>query len=156
MFWPYLQLFFKGLQLFDDNGFKNQDTHWKAVHLLHFIVYGEETCEEHQFLLNKIICGIQPDEFVSPDISLTKEEKEECEHLIKVVIQNWKALKSTSIYGFRKTFLQREGLITKDHDGWLLKVQTQTLDVLLNRLTWPISIIKLPWNNHLIHVEWQV
>jgi hypothetical protein len=36
-----------------------------------------------------------------------------------------------------------------------LKVQPRAFDMLLDRLPWGFSIIKLPWMQGVLHVEWR-
>ena len=153
--WPYLQIFFKELGLLDQNlAFKSENQQRKAIHLLQYLSYGEEAIEELEFLLNKLLCGMSFDGFVSSQLELTATEKEECDHLLSSLIQNWPVLKNTSAQGLRQTFLQRQGVLTKNHKGWLLQIERKAYDIVLDRLTWPIALIKLPWNDYLIHVKW--
>jgi len=63
-------------------------------------------------------------------------------------------LGSISIEGFRIAFLQREGLLTVRNGDWLIRVERQTHDILLDRIGWTIGIIKLPWLDDIIYVEW--
>lgn len=153
--WPYLQIFFRELGLLDErNQFKDETTQWKAVHLLAEISFGEERPEEEDFLLNKIICGLRPEDFVPPEFDLTETEKEECTHLLQVLISNWPVLKKTSLVGLQKTFIQREGILSKKHDGWEVQIERKAFDIVLERLTWPIAVIRLAWLNDTIHVKW--
>jgi hypothetical protein len=40
-------------------------------------------------------------------------------------------------------------------DGaWLLRVQRETYDVVLDRFPWSITWVKLPWMNTLLRVAW--
>jgi hypothetical protein len=40
-------------------------------------------------------------------------------------------------------------------DGdWLLQVEAKTVDILLNQLPWGISMIKLPWMQRMLWIEW--
>ena len=153
--WPYLQIFFRELGLLDDDlQFENEKKAWKAIHLLQYLCTGEEEQEEFEFLLHKILCGLKPDDFVPTQSDLTELEKEECINLLEVLIKNWPVLKNTSVQGLQKTFIQRQGVLSKGHDGWELKIERKGYDIVLDRLTWPIALIKLPWNDYLIHVKW--
>ena len=44
--------------------------------------------------------------------------------------------------------------LNKKENDWSLNVEKKGFDVLLGRLPWGLSTIKLPWNNHLIYVSW--
>ncbi len=152
--WPYLEAFFTGLGLMKEQLFQDEKAFTKAIHLLHFMVFGSEGGDETHWLLNKILCGVGPTDFISDRFGLTKGEKQECEHLLRALIANWPALKNTGPDSLRQTFLQRDGLLTPKENGWLIKVERKGFDVLLDRLTWPISVVKLPWNQYIINVEW--
>jgi len=70
------------------------------------------------------------------------------------VINHWEVLKNTSADGLREAFLQRRGKLSRVDGGWLMQVEQRAIDVLLNKLPWGISIIKLPWMNEMLFVEW--
>jgi hypothetical protein len=56
--------------------------------------------------------------------------------------------------GLRETFLQREGKLQPTHDGWKLRVQRKTLDVLVDQIPWSISVVFHAWMPQPIHVTW--
>lgn len=154
LLWTNFKTLFTALGYVKNKTFISEHTAHRAVHLLHFIVTGQELGKEHEWALNKILCGLPPGTFVPYEIKLTNEEKEEAEEMAKASIKNWRALKSTSLKGFRDTFLMRDGILSSDINGWRLQVEPFSYDILLDKLPWPISVINLPWNKHLIHVQW--
>lgn len=86
---------------------------------------------------------------------LNPEAKIECEELLQAAIGHWSVLKNTSVDGLRETFLQRNGKISRVEKGWKLQVERKTVDVLLAKLPWGLGIIKLPWMNDMMFVEWE-
>jgi hypothetical protein len=154
LLWPYLDTLFEHLGFVEDGAFVSNSATHRAVHLLHFISTGHEEGEEHEWPLNKLLCSLEPEAFVPGDIELSDHETEEAEAIIKTAIEHWKALKNTSVSGFRETFLLRHGIIVSDPHGWKVEIERITYDILLDKLPWPISIIKLPWNEEIIHVQW--
>ncbi|SHJ78966.1 contractile injection system tape measure protein [Pseudozobellia thermophila] len=154
LLWPYLQAFFTGMGLMEERAFKDEQSLVKAVHLLHYLAFKTEEGNETQWLLNKLLCGMGPTEFVPEKFDLKTSDKEECEHLLKAVITNWSALKNTGTDSLRTTFLQRSGVLEPCENGWKLKIERKAYDVLLDRLTWAISVIKMPWNEYLITTQW--
>ena len=155
LLWPYLTMFFKETGLLSEKEFVDLACQQKAVHLLHYLVFKGKEAEEHEWALNKILCGMDISDFVPVEFEVTEAEKKECNNLLISAINNWKALKSTTPEGLRQAFLQRTGVLEDDRDGPKIKIETKGVDILLNRLPYPISIIKLPWIKGLIHVEWQ-
>ena len=153
--WPYLQIFFKELGLLDDdNQFDAESNSWRAIHLLHYLSHGSETAEESELILNKLICSLPLEASVPLEFELSEEEKHECENLLKAVVNNWKALKSTSTEGLKQSFIIRDGVFSYDQSGWTLTIERRSYDLLLHKLSWPISVLKFPWNHNLIHVRW--
>lgn len=149
--WPYLQLFFKELNVYTENGLTDKE---KAMHLLHYLCFGMEEEWECALFLSKIICGWDLEMPLGEKITLADSEKEECDQLIEAIVRNWPALKNTSVDGFREAFLQREGIISKVNDNWLLRIERKGYDVMLEQLEWGINTIQLSWNDYTIFVEW--
>ncbi|MEM6359198.1 MAG: contractile injection system tape measure protein [Bacteroidota bacterium] len=154
LLWPYLQMLFKELGLVEEKAFIDPESQRKAVQILHYLVQGDEVGAEHRWVIFKLLCGVKIEDFVCPEFELSKIEKEECQNLLKSVVRNWAVLKNTSPSGLQSSFLRRPGLLKQDHNGWVLHVHRIAIDVLINKLSWPISVIKLPWNKYSIHVKW--
>ena len=92
---------------------------------------------------------------VLPDnILLSDSDKQNCNNLLKAVVDHWRALKSASIEALRNTFLLREGKISHKETHWLIQVERTGADILLERLPWGYSTVKLPWLNQIILTEW--
>lgn len=151
---PFFPKLFQVLGLMED-GIFNDETHAKrAVHVLQYLANGDRKYEEVHLPLNKILCGLEIYDVADNNFQITKNEKEECESLIKAAINNWEALKNTSVEGFRNSFLVRRGRLTKNGNDWSLLVDRKVYDMLLEKLPWSISIIKHKWMNRAVFVEW--
>ena len=151
---PYLSTLFDALGLIHDNTFKDIACRDKAVQLLSYLVHGEEDLIEYNLVLPKIFCGMTLEEPVNRFVNLEEEEKKEAEALLAAVIQHWNALKNTSPNGLRANFLIREGKLEWKNSEWRLRVNQQIHDLLLERLPWSISIIRLPWMKHYLKTDW--
>jgi hypothetical protein len=151
---PFLKPFFTQLNLLDGREWKNNESTFRAVHLLKFLATGQKNVPEYSLVFEKILCGLPTDMPLPLDIILTDEEVAESESLLKAVITHWNVLKNTSIDGLRESFIKREGLLTRRENGWLLQVERKTLDVLLDSIPWGFSTITLVWTPELIFVEW--
>lgn len=152
---PFLNSFFKKLDLIEGKNFKDNAAKSKAVILLHFLATGEEHPREYEMVLPKFLCEMPVNMPLDHTIQITKEEKEEADNLLQAAISHWGALGSTSPDGLREGFLSREGKLEKEQTGWRLFVEQKTLDILLDRLPWSISILKLPWMSEMLNVEWR-
>lgn len=152
---PFLHRFFQKLELLQEKKFKDHYCWSKAVLLLQFLVSGEEKIPEYEMLLPKFLCGMPANLAMDHTISLYREEKEEASSLLEAVIENWGALGGTSADGLREGFLIRDGKLIKTGSGWKLIVEPNAIDILLERLPWAIGMIKLPWMEELLTVEWR-
>ena len=150
----FLPLFFEEIGLIKDKSFISENSAIRATMILEYICTGELVMPEHDMLLHKIICGLPPETPIPGLLDISEYESEEIDNLLRSVIEHWKALKGTSLRGLRQTFLNREGLLTHESNGWSIYVERMTVDVLIDHLPWSLSIVKMPWNDDLIYVEW--
>lgn len=150
----FFPMFFEAVGLVKKKEFVTAEAAKHAALLLQYALTGDTDMPEQELILNKILCGLPPDEPLPRTLHISKQEDEEVNNLLTSVTEHWKALKGTSMRGLRQTFLNRPGLLTKDAGGWNIYVERITVDILLDHLPWSISIIKMPWNDEFIHVEW--
>ena len=143
------------LGLLEHGEFVSTEATERAVHLLQYLV--EERCDrqEYMLVLNKILCGLPADHVLIKEIAIGDEERQTIDGLLTAVIQHWGALGNTSVAGLREAFLQREGALRFKDDNWHLQVEEKAYDMLLDRLPWSYSLIKLPWMEQALHVQWR-
>lgn len=152
LLWPFMNAFLSKIALVKDNCFVNMTSRKKAILLLQYLVDGSIEFPEHILPLNKILCGLDLLEPIHTNLDITEQEQLESENLLSAVIQNWSILKNTSIEGLRKAFLQRKGVIKVRDGDWLLQVERESYDVLLDKIPWSIGVVKLPWMNNILYV----
>lgn len=152
--WPFLNYYFGQLQLLKDGDFISPEKRAHAIQLLHYISTGNEVYPEQQLALNKIMCGMPLAHPFYGESEISENEKTETETLITTVIQKWEAIGRISVRGFRESFLMREGRLRLTDSGWMLKVNRNAYDLLLDRLPWSISMVKYKWMDKMIYVEW--
>lgn len=127
----------------------------RALALLHYLATGQPIAPEYLLGLAKVLCGLPQAEPVARIAPLTTAEMDEGATLLQAVIQHWEALRDTGVDGLRGTFLVRAGKLSQRDDGdWLLQVERQAFDILLDQLPWGIGMVKLPWMPSLLRVEW--
>ena len=152
---PFLAAYLRKIGLVDDDAFGDDVAQQTAIYLLHYLATGQRSAPEYELVLPKLLCGWCLEDAIAPDIPLTEDALTEAENLLQTVINYWDALKNTSPDGLREGFLQRDGkLIRIDGQGWKLQVEQMAIDVLLTRLPWGVSMVKLPWMDELLTVEW--
>jgi hypothetical protein len=148
---PFLGRLFEALGLGDGERLLQPD---RALHLLHYLASGNRTAPEYELVLPKLLCNVPLTHPVAPDIVLSEPECAECDALLAAVVGHWGALRSTGADGLRAAFLLRNGKLSRRDGDWLLQVEPETADILLNQLPWGISPVKLGWMDRLLWVEW--
>lgn len=152
---PFLTLFFRNLQLLQEDNFKDIFSQQKALYLLHYLATGSTGPEEHELVMPKVLCAFSMEEPVSTLIELSPDELQEADSLLVSAIEQWEILKGTSPGGLREGFLQRNGKLINKNGQLQLQVEASSIDVLLDQLPWNLSIVKLPWMENLLKVEWR-
>lgn len=154
----YAPRLFSMFDLLKDDQFVDDAARHRAVHSLVYLTDGDAGSEEHEWVLNKMLCGLPIDEPVPPVMAID-DMRPALDSLLVAIIGHWGALGGTSPEGLRRTFLQRIGRLVEHEtltgEHWRLKVQPGPFDVLLDRLPWSYGIIKLPWMKGAIHVDWR-
>lgn len=154
LLWPFLSGYFSNLGMTVNNSFKTEEMNKRAVLLLQYMVTGNTESQEYELALNKILCGIPVHFPVDSEFDITEKEEKETQKLLKTAIKNWKGIGKVGIKGFRNSFMKRDGKLQLTDSGWSLKINRGAYDMLLDRLPWMISMIKLKWMNKILNVDW--
>ncbi len=152
---PFLSTCFSRPSWWVDGRFVDADAQQKAVFLLHYLATGEEEAMEYQLVFPKLLCGLPAETPLPMKTGLSPEEYAEAEELLQMVLIRWEKLRATSVGGLREGFLQRNGKLVRRNDQLTLLVERQAIDVLLDYLPWNLSLVKLPWLNNILFVEWR-
>ena len=155
LLWPFLPTLFERLGYLANQQFRSEAAQQRAALLLHFLATGSEGTPDLQLPLNKLLCGIGQAQSLPRALVFTNAEKATSEDMLQAAISRWGAVKNSSVYGLRTTFLQRPGQLEWLPERVMLSVETQTVDVLLDRLPWAIGLLKLPWMAAPLHVSWR-
>lgn len=153
---PYLGRFLEVAGVLENNEFVSVEARERAVFLLYCLCGGSPEPELDALVLNKVLCGIHP---MLPlgitRIELTEDEENLIHSLLSAVIGHWEALGETTPETLQGYFLMREGTFWHSAEGWRIEVQSQTYDLLMQRLPWSISMTSLSWLDELIFVDWK-
>ena len=152
--WPYLENFFTRVNLLEKKQFKDRTAQQRAVGLLQALATLEPEPPEFMLPLNKILCGVEVTDVFDFGSPLLDTEAEECERLLQAVIAQAPILGEMSTAGLRGTFLLRSGMLSVRDGAWLLRVERETYDIVLERFPWSWEWVKLPWMDAPIRVEW--
>lgn len=149
---PFLKTFFGRLGLLSETGqLKDPEL---CVHLLHYLATGVEEDYEHQLCFEKLLCAIPQELPVERFVPLTEEMKQEADGLLKAVLNNWTILRNSGAELLQYEFLQREGMVQMDEKNIYISFERKTQDILIDKLEWTLSFVKLPWLDKVIRVNW--
>ncbi|HEY0437171.1 MAG TPA: contractile injection system tape measure protein, partial [Phenylobacterium sp.] len=152
---PFLRPLFTRLELTQGAAFVDDAAAERAAHLLQFVVDGREGVAEHEMVLNKLLCGLPLETPLDRAFQATERERETIEGLLTSLIGQWSILGRTSVAGLRESFLQRQGALTDADEAWRLLVEPRAFDMLIDRIPWGFSTLKLPWMAKVLHVDWR-
>lgn len=155
LLWPFLSHFFSALNLIDKDAFHDKQSQYKACILLLYVALGDglELFEGHLPVI-KLLCGLELTEWVDMQTDITRDDMNEADHMLEAAIGHAPLWSGLSLAGLRQAYLQRPGILSIRDGNWLLQVERQSHDILIDRLPWSNNLIKLPWLEHLIFVEW--
>jgi hypothetical protein len=150
---PFLKHLFDTCHLLDKNNeISNPEV---AAHLLHYLATGREQDYEHSMIFEKFLCNMPTNQPIDRNILLPEKYKTEAREMLRSVLINWDKMKNSSVELLQNEFLQRPGKITlKDDESPKIIIERKTQDILLDNLSWNISIVKLAWKKRIIYTDW--
>jgi hypothetical protein len=152
---PFFPAFCKTMQWVNEaQEWISEQAQQRAVLMLHYIASEKADIPEYELPLCKLLCGWPMHKPVRGLLDISEEEKAEAENLLEHMISNWPILKSTSTQGLRQSFLQRSGKLSQEEQGWRLRMEQQSFDMLLDHLPWTIGVVKTLWMKDLMYVDW--
>lgn len=150
---PFIKTLFEYCDLLHPKTYQLIDPQLCA-HLLHYIATGKTNAPEYDMVFEKFLCNIPINQTINRHIKLSRKHKTQAKNVIESVQHNWNPMKKSSIALLQNEFFQRSGkLVASEHD-YTLTVERKTQDILLDKLGWGISLIKLPWQEKFIFVNW--
>lgn len=157
LLWTALGRLFRELGMVEGKKFIDTETQQRAILLLHYLVYGQAEAWEDHLLLNKILCGWEPEAPVDVQLAPGEAEQKSADELLENLIGLWMGEKKFSKAFIRQVFLQREGkLIQRPEGNWHLQVTGKTEDILLSKFPagWSYNLIKYTWMKNILFVDW--
>lgn len=125
-----------------------------AVRLLGYLSDGDENLPEYRLVFQKVLAGLAPEEPLEAIAPPAEDLLASCNELLDAVLGHWTALKGTSRDGLREGFLQRPAMLRTADKGMQLEMEKRAQDVLISRLPWSCSLVRLSWMEQLIAVNW--
>lgn len=152
---PYLQPLFEKAGCTKGGKFENEQKKAEAVSLLSYATFGRYAAPITEHSIIQLLCGFESNKEITDLPILSSEQKSLTDSLLEGVIHNWGALGHTSADGLRTTFLIRSGALKKEDEQQQLTIGQKTFDILLDKLPWGYSTVKLPWMKSPLHVKWR-
>jgi len=150
---PFIKTFFEHCDLIHAETQELIDPELCA-HLLHYIATGTTNAPEYDMTFEKFLCNIPMNQTINRHIKISRKHKTQAKNVIESVQHNWNPMKNSSVALLQNEFFQRPGkLVVTDHD-YTLTVERKTQDILLEKLAWGIGLVKLPWKEKFIFVNW--
>ena len=152
---PFLSHLFKLSGLLVSGKFIADVARQKAIHLLHYLSTGRTIAEEFELAAAKILCGCPLEYPVEKQSIIAPEELKEADSLLEGLISHW-GVKNITVEGLRGNFLSRNGKLSPKNDKLHLVIEKHAVDILVRTypFPWNMSIIKLPWLQQAIHLDW--
>lgn len=149
---PFLPHLFKHCELLDAQ--KQITNPELAVHILHYLATGNTQQAESDLLFEKYLCNVPFEIPIPRFIDISVRHIEHVHKLLDAIKQNWSAMRTSSHGLLRNEFLQRSGKLTFKNDNTTVTIERKTHDILLNKISWGISLMRLPWKKGFIYVHW--
>ncbi|PHN01255.1 contractile injection system tape measure protein [Flavilitoribacter nigricans] len=149
-----LEVFLEHFGLVRDGHFVAPTAQERAIHLLEYLASGRQQVAEPEQLFHKFLCARPLNAPVARRVALSDAEKDEAENLLGTILQHWPKMQSTDLETLRSSFLQRPGKLYRKQGAWRIRVERETIDILLDFLPWSIAVVHLPWLDGVVWVEW--
>lgn len=154
---PWFAILFARLGYLNESrkDFKNHTFRIRAVFLLQYLVYPyANTIAEHELAFCKLLTAIPQMKLLPRQMGLTEEERNTADDMIRGIKANWPQMKGTSVEGFIRSFIARDGTLREEEHFWLLTVGNEPQDLLLDTVPWSFKQIRLPWMRKYVQVRW--
>ena len=158
LFAPWIIRLFGMLELLseDRKDLKDMDARIRAIFILQRLVTAEQReYKESDLAFNRLLVACPFNVPLPKRLELTDKEIETVESMLAGVKANWLKMENTSIGGFQRSFIEREGHLEQQESKWILTVENKAYDILLDSLPWSYKMIRLPWLKKPISVSWR-
>ena len=140
----------------DRKNLKDMDARIRAIFILQRLVTAEQReYKESDLAFNRLLVACPFNVPLPKSLELTDKEIETVESMLAGVKANWPKMANTSVGGFQRSFIERDGQLEQQEGKWVLTVENKAYDILLDSLPWSYKMIRLPWLKKPISVSWR-
>ncbi len=125
-----------------------------CAHVLHYIATGRINAPEYDMIFEKFLCNIPMHQTINRHIKLSRKHKTQAKNVIESVQHNWAPMRKSSAALLQNEFFQRPGKLVITDSDYTLTIERKTQDILLDKLSWGIGLVKLPWHEKFMFVNW--
>lgn len=158
LFAPWIIRLFGMLELLskDRKDLKDMDARIRAIFILQRLVTAEQReYKESDLAFNRLLVACPFNVPTPRNLELTDKEIETVESMLAGVKANWPKMVNTSVGGFQRSFIERDGRLEQQEGKWVLTVENKAYDILLDSLPWSYKMIRFPWLKKPISVSWR-
>lgn len=155
LLWPFLERYFAALGLAEIRDFASTEAARAAAALLEWLVRGDAPGPEALACPFKLLCGLPPTTPTAYHVVPDVDAEALGEGLLRALIGHWAPLQSSSPAALRETFLLRPGRLRTEAEADILDVTAGPFDMLIDRLPFALSPIRLPFMRRVLLVQWR-
>lgn len=158
LFAPWIIRLFGMLDLLaeDRKDLKDMNARIRAIFILQRLMTAEQReYKESDLAFNRLLVACPFNVPLPRILELTDKEIETVESMLAGVKANWPKMANTSVGGFQRSFIERDGQLEQLEGKWVLTVENKAYDILLDSLPWSYKMIRLPWLKKPISVSWR-
>lgn len=155
---PFLPMLFMRLNMLsqDRRGFNSNESKVRAIFILQHLMASEDReYDEKDLFLNRLLINYPFNEPLPKRMELNQDELNTIDSLLEAAKTNWEKMRNTSMRGFQEAFLRRAGFIEKTEREWVLTVEERAFDILLDSIPWSYKLVRLPWMENILKVNWR-
>ena len=155
---PFLPMLFMRLNMLsqDRRDFNSNESKVRAIFILQRLIANEDReYDEKDLFLNRLLINYPPNEPLPKRMELNQDELNTIDSLLEAAKTNWEKMRNTSMRGFQEAFLRRAGFIEKTEREWVLTVEERAFDILLDSIPWSYKLVRLPWMENILKVNWR-
>ena len=155
---PFLPMLFMRLNMLsqDRRGFNSNESKVRAIFILQRLIANEDReYDEKDLFLNRLLINYPSNEPLPKRVELNQDELNTIDSLLETAKTNWSEIRNTSIRALQESFLNRAGFIEKTEWECTLTVEERACDILLDSIPWSYKLVRLPWMENILKVNWR-
>ena len=155
---PFLPMLFMRLNMLsqDRRDFNSNESKVRVIFILQHLMASEDReYDEKDLFLNRLLINYPFNEPLPKRMELNQDELNTIDSLLEAAKTNWEKMRNTSMRGFQEAFLRRAGFIEKTEREWVLTVEERAFDILLDSIPWSYKLVRFPWMESILKVNWR-